>query len=124
MSSGGRVRQGSRGYVTYAAAVARRFLTWRSCLPGPGHGARLKKTDPPSVEGKRESVSLGDLPNSGIFACSGEYWTIGYGGKSLSRKDVEGVRKIKGLLRHPREEFPAPDLLREPITQTASRRTH
>ncbi len=66
-------------------------------------------------------MSSGDAPaHSGIFARSGEYWTIGYGGKSFSLKEAKGLKYIERLLRHPGEEFHALDLLREPIATTAS----
>lgn len=48
---------------------------------------------------------------TGIFAHNGEYWTVGYGGTTVSLKDVKGLAYIQRLLQHPGEEFHALDLL-------------
>ena len=48
---------------------------------------------------------------AGIFACSGEYWTLGYGNSKFSLKDIKGLGYIQRLLQHPGEEFHALDLL-------------
>ncbi|HZY60646.1 MAG TPA: AAA family ATPase, partial [Candidatus Binataceae bacterium] len=45
-----------------------------------------------------------------MFARSGEYWTLGYGGRTFSLKDVLGLSYIQRLLQHPGEEFAAIDL--------------
>jgi hypothetical protein len=50
----------------------------------------------------------------GIFAQSGEYWTVGYEGATFSLKDVKGLSYIQRLLQHPSEEFYALDLLSGP----------
>jgi predicted ATPase len=48
---------------------------------------------------------------AGIFACSGEYWTLGSGNSTFSLKDIKGLGYIQRLLQHPGEEFHALDLL-------------
>ena len=49
-----------------------------------------------------------------IFAPTGEYWTIGYPGRTFSLKDSKGLGYIHRLLQHQGEEFHAIDLLRGP----------
>ncbi len=46
-----------------------------------------------------------------IFACNGEYWTIGYADLKFTLRDVKGLNYIQRLLQHPGEEFHALDLL-------------
>ena len=53
----------------------------------------------------------------GIFALTGEYWTIGYGGSSCSLRDTLGLNYVQRLLQHPGEEFHALDLLMGPGTR-------
>jgi predicted ATPase len=57
---------------------------------------------------------------AGIFACSGEYWTLGYGNTTFSLKDIKGLGYIQRLLQHPGEEFHALDLLGSTGTNAAS----
>jgi hypothetical protein len=45
-----------------------------------------------------------------ILRKEGEYWTVGYGGKSYSLKDTKGLGYIAHLLRHPGVEFHVLDL--------------
>src|ERR1700746_2678752 len=47
---------------------------------------------------------------SGIFRNEGEYWTVGYGGKSFRLKDSKGLGDLAHLLRHPSVEFHVLDL--------------
>ncbi len=47
----------------------------------------------------------------GIFRKEGEYWTVGYGGKSFSLKDTKGLGYLAHLLRHPAAEFHVLDLV-------------
>ena len=49
-------------------------------------------------------------PENAIFRKEGEYWTIGYGGKSLRLKDSKGLGYLAHLLRHPSVEFHVLDL--------------
>src|SRR5271155_4969365 len=46
----------------------------------------------------------------GIFIREGEYWTVGYGGKSFRLKDSKGLGYLAHLLRHPSAEFHVLDL--------------
>src|SRR5208283_1865959 len=46
----------------------------------------------------------------GVLRKEGEYWTIGYGGKSFRLKDSKGLGYIAHLLRHPSVEFHVLDL--------------
>ena len=48
---------------------------------------------------------------NGIFAVRGEYWTLGYGGRTFPLKDIKGLSYIQRLLQHPGEEFHSLDLL-------------
>ena len=62
------------------------------------------------------------LTGKRIFARTGEYWTLGYEGKTFSLKDVKGLSYIQRLLQHPGEEFHALDLLSGPGSiQSANR---
>jgi|HubBroStandDraft_1064217.scaffolds.fasta_scaffold65641_2 hypothetical protein len=49
-------------------------------------------------------------PKKGIFTREGEYWTLGYGGKSFRLKDSKGFGYLAHLLRHPAVEFHVLDL--------------
>jgi predicted ATPase len=61
----------------------------------------------------RQSLDVEPIHDSptGIFALTGEYWTIGYGGTSCSLRDTLGLNYLQQLLQHPGEEFHALDLL-------------
>ena len=48
---------------------------------------------------------------TGMFAVSGEYWTLGYRGNTFLLKDLKGLSYIQRLLQHPHEEFHALDLV-------------
>src|SRR5216683_1819953 len=50
----------------------------------------------------------------GIFARSGDIWTVSSSGKTFSLKDAKGLGYIQRLLQHPGEEFHALDLLSGP----------
>src|ERR1700719_4529643 len=62
------------------------------------------------------SAGFGDAASSvravqkGVFGKDGEYWTVGYGGKSFRLKDSKGLGYIAHLLRHPGVEFHVLDL--------------
>ena len=47
----------------------------------------------------------------GIFRKEGEYWTVGFGGKSFSLKDTKGLGYLAHLLRHSAAEFHVLDLV-------------
>ena len=47
-----------------------------------------------------------------IFARSGEFWTLSFGGVTFSLKAIKGLAYLQFLLQHPGEEFHATDLVR------------
>ena len=47
----------------------------------------------------------------GVFRKEGEYWAVGYGGKSFRLKDTKGLGYLAHLLRHPGVEFHVLDLV-------------
>jgi hypothetical protein len=65
---------------------------------------------PPSQSGSRSNPQA----KSAVFACNGEYWTIGYGDLTFSLRDVKGLSYVKRLLQHPGQEFHVLDLLTGP----------
>src|SRR5580698_608289 len=46
-----------------------------------------------------------------FFRKEGEYWSLGYGGKSFRLKDTKGLAYLAHLLRHPATEFHVLDLV-------------
>ena len=50
-------------------------------------------------------------PQTGIFALTGEFWTVGYGGVNCSLRNSLGLTYLQRLLQHPGEEFHALDLM-------------
>src|SRR5229473_6247776 len=62
------------------------------------------------------SAGVGDgrpsvrVVQKGVFRKEGEYWTVGYGGKSFRLKDSKGLGYLAHLLRHPSVEFHVLDL--------------
>jgi TolB-like protein/tetratricopeptide (TPR) repeat protein len=75
----------------------------------------LKTPGDSSIESDAQLASACGT-RTAIFACSGEYWTVGYSGTTSSLKDIKGLSYIQRLLRHPGEKFHALDLLNEPGT--------
>ncbi len=61
--------------------------------------------------GTGEAVSSVRSAQSGAFRKEGEYWTVGYGGKSFRLKDTKGLGYLAHLLRHPAAEFHVLDLV-------------
>src|ERR1700693_5380864 len=62
-----------------------------------------------------QSSSSGKAPSvrsapTGVFQKEGEYWTVGYRGKSFRLKDTKGLGYLAHLLRHPAAEFHVLDL--------------
>src|SRR6202162_3575785 len=62
-----------------------------------------------------QSSSSGKAPSvrsapTGVFQKEGEYWTVGYRGKSFRLKDSKGLGYLAHLLRHPAAEFHVLDL--------------
>src|SRR5260221_1222242 len=50
------------------------------------------------------------LAEQAIFCKEGEYWAIGFGGKSFRLKDTKGLGYLAYLMRHPAVEFHVLDL--------------
>jgi len=48
---------------------------------------------------------------TGVFRKEGEFWTVGYGGKTFRLKDTKGLGSLVHLLRHPGVEFHVLDLV-------------
>jgi hypothetical protein len=65
-------------------------------------------TPSPARFGDRATGSRSSV--NGIFRKEGEYWTVGYGGKSVRLKDSKGLGYLAHLLRHPGVEFHVLDL--------------
>jgi tetratricopeptide (TPR) repeat protein len=70
----------------------------RSARHGPAHNGDQGPGTRPAQE-------------KGIFTREGEYWTVGYGGKSFRLKDSKGLGYLAHLLRHPATEFHVLDLV-------------
>src|SRR5260370_15250167 len=47
---------------------------------------------------------------TGVFRKEGEFWTVGYGGKSFRLRDAKGLGYLAHLLRRPAAEFHVLDL--------------
>lgn len=100
----------------------------RSLTRGKGH--RFTSVGERTLKGLPEPVSAFEavwepLPKParttrGVFARTGEYWTIGYGDAGFSLKDVKGLSYIQRLLQHPGEEFHALDLIDRPGAGSAA----
>jgi hypothetical protein len=85
-------------------------------------GIALSFGDPHTIEGEADGRACmayeicwtgakAAEPAAAMFRCDGEYWTIAWrGGRSLV-KDVQGLRYIAQLLRHPGREFHVLDLV-------------
>src|ERR1700687_2294544 len=66
-----------------------------------------------------EAESICDSPiQTGIFAHTGDYWTIGYGGSSCSLRETPRLYYVQRFLQHPGEGVYALDLLMGPGTRT------
>ena len=71
---------------------------------------------PETWSARSSSAGIGDPAPSvrsaqtGLFRKEGEYWTIGYRGKSLRLRDAKGLGYLAHLLRHPAIEFHVLDL--------------
>jgi hypothetical protein len=50
-------------------------------------------------------------PGAALFRKEGEYWTIAYAGSVVRLRGCKGLQYIASLLRHPRQEFLALDLI-------------
>jgi hypothetical protein len=77
---------------------------WRFQMP------RGTRSAQPGSAGGGGAVSSVRVAHKGTFRKEGEYWTIGYGGKSLRLKNTKGLRYLAHLLRRPQDEFHVLDL--------------
>ena len=77
----------------------------------------MTQNDGGSADPGSQPAAVGQV---GIFACSGEYWTLGCDDTTFSLKDIKGLGYIQRLLQHPGEEFHALDLLGSTGTSAAS----
>src|SRR5260370_39761195 len=66
--------------------------------------------------GSGSSLRGGQPARTLVFACSGDYWTVGYAGATFLLKDVKGLSYVQRLLQHPGEAFHSLDLLNGPVT--------
>src|ERR1700733_7857513 len=60
--------------------------------------------------GGGNALSGDGIGRSAVFACNGEYWTLGYRGATFQLRDVKGLTYIQRLLHHPGAEFHVLDL--------------
>src|SRR6202050_1131529 len=65
-------------------------------------------TPSPARFGDRATGSRSSV--NGVFRKEGEYWTVGYGGKTFRLRDTKGLGYLAHLLRHPGVEFHVLDL--------------
>ena len=65
----------------------------------------------PGLTGVGDAGPSGRAVQKGIFRKEGEYWTLGFVGKSFRLKDAKGLGYIGHLLRHPGTEFHVLDLV-------------
>jgi predicted ATPase len=72
---------------------------------------------PPEVDPVRDPAV-----QTGVFALTGESWTIEYGGVNFSLRNTLGLSYLQRLLQHPGEEFHALDLLMGPGTKAVEER--
>jgi tetratricopeptide (TPR) repeat protein len=67
---------------------------------------------PDTPSARSVSARIGNpAPNAkGVFRKEGEYWTVGYAGKTLRMKDSKGLGYLTHLMRHPGVEFHVLDM--------------
>ena len=58
----------------------------------------------------------------GVFRKEGDYWTVGFEGRTIRLKDAKGLRYLGQLLRHPGRECHALDLVTQGAGSSESRR--
>jgi tetratricopeptide (TPR) repeat protein len=76
----------------------------------------MPQFDEDSPNSRGEPGQRGNAARTGTFACSGEFWTVGYRTATFSLRDSKGLSHIQRLLRCPGEQFHALDLLIPPGT--------
>ncbi len=125
---GARVSIGGSASTRYSNLIclgnsgAHKSITPLACIDWGGTVAQVADG---SVDRKSELGLRSTSPaQTGFFARSGEYWTIGFSGTRFSLKDVKGLSYIQRLLQHPGEEFHALDLLSGPGAVANTERTN
>jgi hypothetical protein len=73
------------------------------------------------LAGSGESAPDVHASQKGVFRKEGDYWTVGYGGKSYRLKDAKGLAYIAHLLRYPDLSFHVLDLVGGIPAQTEKR---
>src|SRR5713226_10190512 len=112
VSSGGSASTRYSNLICLGNSGAHKSITPLACIDWGGTVAQVADG---SVDRKSELGLRSTSPaQTGFFARSGEYWTIGFSGTRFSLKDVKGLSYIQRLLQHPGEEFHALDLLSGP----------
>ena len=71
----------------------------------------MKEQGQPAERRGLSALDVTPLSQTGIFAPTGEFWTVGYAGTSVSRRSIKGFTYIQSLLQHPGEELHALDLI-------------
>jgi tetratricopeptide (TPR) repeat protein len=108
------LKSGMRSPLQMVGIKKTRFL--QISLDGPRNFTREIQMPPETWSAKSGFDSAGDPPRggssaeTGVFRKEGEYWTIGYAGKSFRLRDTKGLGYIAHLLRHPTVEFHVLDL--------------
>jgi tetratricopeptide (TPR) repeat protein len=69
-----------------------------------------RETPSAGLTGVGDAGSSVPAVQKGVFRKEGEYWTVGYGGKTFRLKDSKGLGYFAHLLRHPSVEFHVLDL--------------
>jgi len=72
---------------------------------------RETRSAPSTAAGSGAAASPFRPVQAGVFHKEGEYWTVGYSGKSFRLKDTKGLGYLAHLLRHPGVEFHMLDLV-------------
>ena len=71
----------------------------------------MKEQGQPAERRGLSALDVTPLSQTGIFAPTGEFWTVGYAGTSVSLRSIKGFTYIQSLLQHPGEELHALDLI-------------
>src|SRR5262249_27310443 len=115
--------------VLVSAAVRRRgrrlcddsrspFLLGKGLREGKEAIMMVQETRPRETVGSARASSVPNpwSPDQALFFKEGEYWTLGYAGHLCRVKDRQGLAHLAQLLRSPRTEFHALDLVRGSAT--------
>ncbi len=83
-----------------------------------GIGERLRASlgDPGRPEGTAASATV-----EVVFREEGDYWTVGYEGRTFHLRSVKGLRYLRELLRNPGRELSVTDLAADPSEEITAR---